>query len=126
AHYALPAVVVVAIAGVARAITELSAVSQLWTTSYGLTLIAKTAVFGAVIAFVWIGRRRFPLVQLVLLAAIATAVGTLTDLRPARAISRLATQSNVPVRALEPPPGVFVDAAQAGKLDVGFAWIDGR
>lgn len=126
AQYALPAVAVVAIGGVARAITELSSVSQLWTTSYGLALIAKTAVFGALLAFVWLGRRRFPLAQLVFLVALATAVGTLTDLRPGRAQSLLAAQSNVPVRAAEPPHGVFVDAAQAGKLDVGFAWVDGR
>jgi putative copper export protein len=125
AQYALPAVVVVAIAGAARAITEFSAVSQLWTTSYGLTLIAKTVVFAALLALVWLGRRRHLLVQLVFFVALVAAVGTLTDLRPGRARSQLASQSNVPTQAAEPPHGVFVDAAQAGKLDVGFAWVDG-
>src|SRR5581483_1044222 len=46
---ALPAVVVLALTGLARALTELSAVSQIWATSYGRALIVKSAIFVAVL-----------------------------------------------------------------------------
>ena len=42
---ALVAVIVLGVSGLTRALTELSAVHQLWTTSYGQTLLVKTALF---------------------------------------------------------------------------------
>ncbi len=122
--YALPAVGVVALGGAARALTELSSLSQIWTTSYGRTLLVKTAVFAVLLALVWLARRRLLLVQLALFVGLAVAVGTLTDLRPgsARVSAAQTTQSNVPPPATPPPAGAYVDAAQAGKLAVGFAW----
>ena len=42
---ALTAVLVIGVTGIARALTELSAVHQIWTTSYGRALIAKTVLF---------------------------------------------------------------------------------
>jgi len=126
-QYAMPAVALVVLGGAARALTELSAVSQIWTTSYGRALIVKTGIFAALLALVWLARRGALLVQLALLAALATTVGVLTDLRPGREQAAAAlSQSNVPLPAPEPPPGVFVDAGQAGKLAVGFAWRSGR
>ena len=125
--YALPAVGVVALGGAARALTELSSLSQIWTTSYGRALLVKTAVFAVLLALVWLARRRLLFVQLALLAGLAVAVGTLTDLRPgrARASAVQTTQSNVPLPPPAPPRGAFVDAAQSGKLAVGFAWRSG-
>jgi hypothetical protein len=120
-------VIVVALGGAARALTELSSISQVWTTSYGRALLVKTAVFVVLLALVWLARRRLLLVQLALLATLAVAVGTLTDLRPGRARASAAqtTQSNVPEPPPAPPARAYVDAAQVGKLAVGFAWRAG-
>ena len=130
-RYALPAVLVVAIGGAARALTELSSVSQVWTTSYGRALTIKTGLFAALLGLAWLGRRRrFLAVQLALLATLAVAVGTLTDLRPGRdrtsAAAAPALQTNVPPPPPPPPAGAYVDAAQAGKLAVGIAWRGGK
>ena len=125
--YALPAVGIVALGGAARALTELSSLSQVWTTSSGRTLIVKTAVFAVLLVLVWIAGRRLLLVQLALLTGLAVAVGTLTDLQPGRARGSTVrtTASNVPLPPPAPPLGAYVDAAQAGKLAVGFAWRAG-
>jgi copper transport protein len=127
AQFALPAVAVVALGGAARALTELSSVSQVWTTGYGRTLVLKTGIFAALLALVWLARRRFLVVQLALLVALAVGVGALTDLRPGRARSAVSSaQPNVPQPPPAPPARAYVDAAQAGPLAVGFAWLDGR
>jgi hypothetical protein len=84
-------------------------------------------VYAVLIALAWLARRRLLLVQLVLLAGLAVAVATLTDLRPGRARASAAqtTQSNVPPPPPAPPAGAYVDAAQVGNLAVGFAWRAG-
>ena len=43
--FALPAVVLIAGSGLARALVELTAVSQLWSTAYGRAIVAKTVLF---------------------------------------------------------------------------------
>lgn len=122
-QYAVPAVALVVLGGAARALTELSSISQIWTTSYGRALIVKTGIFAVLLALVWLARRGALLVQLALLVALVTTIGVLTNLRPGREQAAAATtQSNIPLPAPEPPPGVFVDAGQAGKLAIGFAW----
>jgi copper transport protein len=127
AQFALPAVAVVALGGGARALTELSSVSQLWTTSYGRTLLVKTGIFALLLVLAWLGRQRFLLVQLGLIVVLGVAVGALTDLRPGRVRSSVASaQATVAVTPSPPPARAFVDAGQAGKLAVGFAWLDGR
>jgi len=127
AQFALPAVAVVALGGAARALTELSSVSQLWTTGYGRTLVVKTAIFVVLLVLVWLSRRRLLLAQLALLAVLAVGVAALTDLRPGRSRAAVANStSGLPVPPSGPPPGAYVDAGQAGPLAVGFAWLDGR
>jgi len=127
AQYALPAVAVVALGGAARALTELSSPSQVWTTSYGRALVVKTAIFAVLLVLVWLGRRRFLEVQLLLLAALAVTVGVLTDVRPGRARSALPSAPTAVALPPPPPPaGAFVDARQAGRLAVGFSWLDGK
>src|SRR5262249_26551104 len=126
-QFALPAVAVVALGGGARALTELAAVSQLWTTSYGRALLVKTAIFAALLVLAWLGRRRFLLVQLGLLVILGVAVGAVTDFRPGRARSNVASaQAKVALPPSPPPAGAYVDAGQAGRLAVGFAWLDGK
>ena len=127
AQFALPAVCVVALGGAARALTELSAVSQVWTTSYGRTLVIKTGIFTALLALVWLGRRRFLHVQLLLLAVLAVTVGALTGLRPGRARSGVASApAGLAVPPSPPPPNAFVDGGEAGRFAVGFAWLAGK
>ena len=88
AQFALPAVAMVALGGAARALTELSSVSQFWTTGYGRALVLKTALFATLLALAWLARRRFLPLHLALLTALAVSVGALTDLRPGRARGR--------------------------------------
>ena len=53
---ALTAVLVIGVTGVARALTELSAVHQIWSTSYGRALIAKTVLFIPLLGLGWLNR----------------------------------------------------------------------
>jgi copper transport protein len=89
---ALGCVVVVAVTGFARALWEVSAVSQIWTTSYGQTLVAKTLLFAGLIGLGYRNRgvldrfpeiRRGASVELVLMAGLLGAVTLLTNLPPA-------------------------------------------
>jgi copper transport protein len=95
---ALAAVLVLAVTGLARAATELSAVSQAWSTSYGRALLAKTALFGLLATAGAVNRRRLgrglALVrgEILLVAAVVVVVAVLTELRPGRD------------RAYSPPP----------------------
>jgi len=87
-------VLVIAATGVGRALAELSAVSQLWTTAYGRTLLVKTALFVVVLAVAAVSRSRLAAgaerlraavtVELVLVLGIVAAVAVLTSLRPGR------------------------------------------
>lgn len=89
---ALGCVVVVAVTGFARALWEVSAVSQIWTTSYGQTLVVKTLLFAGLIGLGYRNRgvldrfpeiRRGASVELVLMAGLIGAVSLLTNLPPA-------------------------------------------
>ena len=91
--FALPAVVLIAGSGLARALVELTAVSQLWSTGYGRAIVAKTVLFLVLIVLGWLSRsalgdparlRRSVRVELVLLALVVVAVAVLTSLRPGR------------------------------------------
>src|SRR5262249_34562139 len=82
---ALVSVLVIAATGLIRALSELSAVSQLWSTGYGRALLVKTALLLAVVALGWVNRsrlvprlglgalRRNVVAELVLLAGVVTA-----------------------------------------------------
>jgi copper transport protein len=92
--FALGAVIAVALTGLIRALAELSAVSQLWTTGYGRAILAKTAIFAALLGLgalsratvhEGVGRLRNVLrVELALALALIVAVAILTSLRPGR------------------------------------------
>ena len=84
---ALGAVLVLGATGVLRASFELTRAAQLWSTSYGRTLLVKTALLLVVLAAGWAVRarqRRRAAVELVLLAGLVLAVAVLVQLRPGR------------------------------------------
>jgi hypothetical protein len=85
-------VVVIVTTGVGRALWELSAVSQIWSTAYGRTLLIKTALLGALLVLGYrnrkglgdfTGLRRRVGLELALLVTLTAAVSLLTDLAPA-------------------------------------------
>ena len=128
---ALPAVVLIAGSGLARAIVELSAVSQLWSTGYGRAIVAKTVLFLVLIVLGWLSRvalgdparlRRSVRVELVLLVLVVVAVAVLTSLRPGRDVeSAPASIVREVAPAPAPPRGTVVFAAQAQELAVGLS-----
>jgi copper transport protein len=80
-------VVVLAVTGVVRASFELLHVSQLWTTSYGLTLSAKTLMLLVTLAVGWRLRARVRVragIELVLVGLLVIGVSVLVLLRPGR------------------------------------------
>jgi putative copper export protein len=91
---ALASVLVLAATGAGRALAELSAVSQLWTTGYGRSILVKTGLFAVLIGLGSMSRsrvlggvdrlRRLVFVELVLVLGVVVAVAVLTSLRPGR------------------------------------------
>lgn len=127
---ALPSVVLIAVTGVARALGELTAVSELWTTSYGATLVAKTTLFAALLGLAYYSRSRLsgPIFKLawpvrseaVVLTLVLLAVGVLTTLAPARATTELPAASQREGKlALDELPAA--DAVVLGQRDGGYA-----
>jgi copper transport protein len=132
---ALGSVLVLSATGVIRAVGELSAVSQLWSTGYGRLLIVKTALLGVLVALGWLDRyrlipradtaglRRSVRVELVLLGGLVVAVAVLTDSRPGRdrEVARAATAP--PTTGAPPGPGAdaVVLAREAGDNAVALA-----
>ena len=91
---ALASVVAVGVTGGVRALSELSAFSQLWTTSYGRVLVVKTAIFALLLGLGALSRasvrqglgrfRNVLRVELGLMVLLVLAVAILTSLRPGR------------------------------------------
>jgi copper transport protein len=134
---ALVAVLVLAASGLGRALTELSAVSQVWSTSYGRALIVKTALFLPLLGVGWLNRtllldvfsrlRRSVLAEITVITAIVVAVAVLTELRPGRdAPKALAASIAAPQPPPAPPSGAVVDARELDTLAVGVAREPGR
>jgi copper transport protein len=89
---ALGSVVVIAVTGAGRALWEVGAVSQVWSTGYGRALVAKSVLFAGLVALGYRNRhaldrfsevRRRAIAELGLLAGVLAAVSLLTDLQPA-------------------------------------------
>jgi copper transport protein len=129
---ALAAVVVLAATGLIRALTELSAVSQVWSTSYGRALIVKTAIFLPLVAVgrrnrtvlirVFARLRRSAAAEVVAIGGIVVAVAVLTQLRPGTesGSARAASPPIAQPPAL-PPRDAVVDARELGSLAVAIA-----
>jgi copper transport protein len=128
---AVGAVVGLAATGVARALSELDSVSQVWSTGYGRLLIVKTGLLAALVSLGWINRYRLlprrafgalaetVRVELVLLAALVLAVAVLTDTRPGR--DRNAQAALPPEPPALPAPNAFVVAGEDGERAVTVA-----
>jgi len=113
---ALAAVLVVAATGFVRALTELSSVDQLWTTTYGRALLAKGALLAVLVVLGYANRRRLRrpvvLAEIAVLSVLLVAVGVLTGSRPGvrQAVAIAAAPAAGPIPL--PPPGVLTLAAQ--------------
>jgi copper transport protein len=131
---ALLGVCALAASGLGRALTELSSVSQVWSTSYGRTLIVKSALLLPLLVLGWVNRtrllgalarlRRSASLEIVLLAGVVTAVAVLVQLRPGRAEARRATIAP-PSAPTFPPRGAVVDAHAVAGLAVAIARVPG-
>ena len=130
---ALASVIVLGASGIARAYTELSAVSQLWSTSYGRALLVKTAIFVPLLGLGWLNRavlmrvfarlRRSARVEVLAIVGIVVAVAILTELAPGRKAAR--SLAAAPLAAALPPTlpprDAVVDARELGSLAVAVA-----
>jgi len=117
---ALASVVVIVTTGLGRALWELSAVSQIWSTAYGRTLLIKTALLGALLLLGYrnrkglgdfTGLRRRVGLELALLVTLTAAVSLLTDLAPgnvAASASRGATRPPAATALARPSGGTRV------------------
>jgi copper transport protein len=144
---ALLSVAAIATTGLVRALGELSAVSQVWSTSYGKTLLVKSGLLACLVVLgarnryrlvprlreasgqnplalrAFAGLRRSLAAELSLLAVLVGAVALLTELPPgrgARAAEPPARSSAARVAKL-PPPGGVVLARQVGDLAVALS-----
>ncbi|MDX6453515.1 MAG: copper transport protein [Gaiellaceae bacterium] len=128
---ALVSVIVLGLSGLTRALTELSAVHQLWTTSYGQTLLVKTALFVPLLGLGWLNRtfligafarlRRSAFAEIALLAGVVIAVAVLTELRPGGAQRAVAAPVAVAQPATLPSTDAVVEAKELGSLVVAVA-----
>src|SRR5512132_1378600 len=130
---ALVSVAVIAATGLIRALSELSAVSQLWSSGYGRALLVKTGLLALLVSLGWINRSRLgPRLRLealrptgaaapVLLAGLVVAVAFLTDLAPGRQLAPAVAGPRAPQPIAAPPPGATVLAGESGDRAVGLA-----
>jgi copper transport protein len=134
---ALPAVVLIALSGLVRALVELSNFSQLWSTGYGRAILVKSTLLAALIVLGWLGSRwlgsatrllRNVSTELALLALLIGAVAVLTALRPGRdAVAKLRPVASVEIApAPTPPRGSVTFARQSRELAVALAVLPGR
>ncbi len=119
------ALLLVGATGALRAGFELTAGSQLWSTSYGRTLLVKTGILLGALAVGWLVRarvRRRAAVELALVAGLVVAVAVLVQLRPGRNSVPLASAASAALQPAPnpppPPPGALVLAREAGPLAV--------
>lgn len=128
---ALVAVALLGATGLLRVLTELSSVSQAWSTSYGRALLVKTGIFLPLIATGYVNRRflldtfarlqRSVRLEIVAIAGIVVAVAILTELRPGVEAPKAAAAPAVPQPPVLPPRDAVVAARELGDLAVAIA-----
>jgi copper transport protein len=130
---ALPAVLLIALTGLGRALVELTGVSQLWSTGYGRAILAKSTLLVFLIVLAWLSRRRLGAptrllrsvrTEIAVLALVIGAVAVLTALRPGRDASAK-PPTPVAVAEVAPAPasprGSVTFARQSRELAVALA-----
>ena len=130
-NIAFVSVIALAVTGVVRALSELDAVSQLWTTGYGRVLLVKSVLLSGLVVIGWLNRYRLlPRLavgrlqrsvagELVLFVGLVAAVALLTDLRPGRdRVAQAATRAGPPTL---PAKDMVVQAQEDGELAVALA-----
>jgi len=130
---AFGSVLVLGATGLLRAFAELGAVGQLWSTSYGRLLIAKTAILGLLASIGWINRYRIipalarsasglfrnVVAELLLFAGLVVAVALLTQTRPGRDVATPATAAvEAPTRSAPQRPGALVLEQRRNSLEI--------
>lgn len=146
------AVAVIGVTGLVRAFGELSSFGQVWGTSYGRLLIAKTGLFSVLIVFGWANRhhaipalarsmqllRRNLVAEIVLLLGLVAVVALLTQSRPGRdrilatPAASAAASTSAGTRSAPATPREAVVLAQVGHglelagQGVGGQSVDGR
>ncbi len=135
---ALAAVALLVASGIWRAVVELNAISQLWTTGYGRAILVKSVLLLVTLGLAARNRYLFlagPFSKLrlgvlgesVLLLGVVVAVAFLTDLPPGRLAAEARASSSpppVPPRTgapTLPPRNALVQAQEDGKLAVALA-----
>jgi copper transport protein len=123
---ALGSVIVIAVTGVVRALSELAAVSQLWTTGYGRAIGAKSILFALVVLLGWLSRsrvatgltrvRRSVAGEVAVLLGVIVAVAILTALPPGRRVQSAPAAVTAVPRPSAPAADATVLAQQDGKL----------
>jgi copper transport protein len=134
---ALLSVLVIAATGLIRALSELSAFSQLWSSGYGRAILVKSGLLVVLISLGWLNRarlvprlrlsalRRNVALELVVLGGVVIAVAFLTDLAPGRQLARAVAHPQPPRPIAAPPPGATVLAGESGDRAVGLAILPG-
>jgi uncharacterized membrane protein len=122
---ALGSVIVLAVTGAVRALSELAAVSQLWTTGYGRAIVAKSILFALLVLLGWLSRSRVAagltrvrtsvVGEVVVFLGVIVAVAILTALPPGRRV-RSAPAAVPAVRPSVPAADATVLGRQDGKL----------
>lgn len=115
--FAIAAVALLGVSGVVRAFNELSAVHQLWTTSYGQSLLVKTGVLVGLLVLGRLSRLRVRGtvgVELILFAVVIGAVAVLTNVRPGKDYATAAARA-------QSGPATVEYAGEDNDLAVGLA-----
>ena len=135
---AFAVVAVLVLSGIGRAVTELGAFSQVWSSSYGRTIVVKSILLVPLLGLGWLNRtllrnaverlRRSAQVESALLFAVVVAVGLLTQLPPG--VAQSAPKAVPPVRTslkqlAFPERDAVVDARGLGGLAVAIARTPG-
>ena len=123
---ALWSVIVLAVTGVIRALSELHSVSQLWTIGYGRAIVVKSVLFGLLVLLGWISRSRIAaaftrlrasvVAEIAVFAGVIVAVAFLTALPPGRGAQATAQAATPPAQPAHPPADATVLAQKDGKI----------
>ena len=123
---ALWSVIVLAVTGIIRALSELHSVSQLWTIGYGRAIVAKSVLFGLLVLLGWMSRKRIAaaftrlrasvVAEIAVFLGVVVAVAFLTALPPGRRAQATAQAATPPAQPARPPADATVLAQKDGKI----------